>query len=446
MGPPSTTVEQSLDTKEWIVPERKVAPEEQQLIEKAHRYMPAGSLGNSYSDIVIREGRGGRVWDVSGNEYVDYLLGSGPMLVGHAHPEVVAAVREQMERGTTFFAGNEHAIRLAEETVKSVPCADKVRFCSSGSEATLYAMRVARAFRRRDKILKFEGGFHGMNDYALMSTRPAEPSDFPYPIPDSAGIPRSIQDEVLIAPFNDIETTSAIIERHHDELGGVIVEPFQRLIPPKPGFLEDLREVTRHYEVPLIFDEIVTGFRFAYGGAQEFYGVTPDLCTLGKAIAGGFPLTAVAGREELMAHFDPASAEGGGFTPQIGTLSGNPVAAVAGLTTLGILRREGTYERLFDAGRQIKEALSLLLREAEVPAQVVGEAPLFDVFFTDSEVTDYRSGMKADKQMLGRFNRLLLERGILKGESKYYVSTAHTLADINHTVDAFASAVEELKG
>ena len=428
------------------MPERKTSDRERALIEKAYRYLPGGSLGNVRTDLIIKEGRGGRIWDVSGNEYVDYLLGSGPMLVGHAHPEVVAAVREQLDRGSTFFAGTEHSILLAEEISKAVPCAEKVRFSSSGTEATLFAMRTARAFRKRDKILKFEGGFHGMNDYALMSMGPKDPADFPLAKPDSAGIPRSIQDEMLIAPFNDIETTSAIIERYHDELAGVIVEPFQRVIPPKSGFLEGLREITRRYEIPLIFDEVVTGFRFAYGGAQEYYGVTPDLCTLGKAVGGGYPLTALAGREELMSHFDANAVDVDGFMPQIGTLSGNPVASIAGLATLEILKREGTYERLFATGQEVKDSLERLLREAEIPAEVIGDAPLFDVVFTDSEVTDYRSFLKGDKEMQKRFNDALLERGVFKGESKYYVSTAHDRRDIDKTVEALASAVDAVRG
>ena len=202
------------------MPEQKVSEREQELRQKADRYMPAGSPGNENKEVVIREGRGGRVRDVSGNEYVDYLLGSGPMLLGHAHPEVVAAVHDQIERGTTFLARNEAIILLAEEIVKAVACADEVRFSSTGTEASLFAMRVARAYRGRSKILKFEGGFHGMNDYALMSSEPKDLLAFPQAAPDSAGIPPSIQAEVLVAPFNDIETTSAIIERHHDELAG----------------------------------------------------------------------------------------------------------------------------------------------------------------------------------------------------------------------------------
>ena len=428
------------------MPERKISDRERRALQKAARYLPGGSNGNVYMDVVISEGAGSRVRDLSGNEYVDYLLGSGPMLIGHAHPEVVSAVTEQVERGTTFFALNEYAILLAEEIVKAVPCAEKVRFFSSGTEATHYAMRAARAYRRRDKILKFEGGFHGMSDYALMSMMPSQPLDFPAATPDSAGIPQSARSEVLIAPFNDIETTSGIIEQHHQELAGVIVEPFQRVIPPAPGFLQALREVTKQYEVPLIFDEIVTGFRFAYGGAQEYYGVTPDLCTLGKVVAGGYPLSAVAGTEEIMDHFDRTKVPQEDLIPQIGTLSGNPVAAVAGLATLKVLRREGTYERLFTTGRRIKDALQRLLREAEIPAQVVGDEPLFDVFFVEQEITDYRSTLPSDKEKLARFNRLLLQNGVFKGDTKYYISTAHDDDDVDLTIGAFASALEEMGG
>ncbi|MCI0840798.1 MAG: aminotransferase class III-fold pyridoxal phosphate-dependent enzyme [Chloroflexi bacterium] len=431
--------------EEGLLSERNITDGERQIAQRARKVMPGGSLGNLTSDIVITEGKAGRVRDASGNEYVDYLLGSGPMLVGHANPEVMAAVRQQLEKGSTFFANNEHAVRLAEEIVSAVACAERVRFTTSGTEATLYAMRAARAFRGRDKILKFEGGYHGMHDYALMSMMTTNPVDFPQATPDSAGIPKSVQNEMLVAPFNDLETTSAIIEEHHDELAAVIVEPFQRLLPPKPGFLQGLRDVTNQYEIPLIFDEIVTGFRFAYGGAQQFYGVTPDLCTMGKVIAGGFPLAVIAGNVEMMAHFD-RTAEPDAFMPQIGTLSGNPVAAVAGLATLDILKRPGTYERLFATGQTLKDELQRLMDEAEIPAKVVGEAPLFDVFFTEEEITDYRSTLRANRDLLRRFNALLLGEGVLKGDSKFYVSVAHDQADVQHTIDAFESAVEQLKG
>src|SRR5262249_4881646 len=214
---------------------------ELELVAKAGRYLAGGTLGNVMEEVILARGRGSRVWDVSGHEYIDYLLGSGPMLVGHAHPEVVAAVREQLERGSTFFANNEHAILLAEEISRAMPCAEQVRFCSTGTEATLFAMRAARAFRRRGKILQFQGGYHGMNDSALMSLAPAHPAPSPQPVPDSGGIPRGVAETMLIAPFNDLETTTAIVEKHRDELAGVIVEPFQRLLPPQPGFLPGLR-------------------------------------------------------------------------------------------------------------------------------------------------------------------------------------------------------------
>src|SRR5579883_3367713 len=414
------------------------------LVEAAKRVLPAGGFGNVSSDVIIREGRGGRVWDESGNEYVDYLLGSGPMLVGHAHPEVTEAAQAQIAKGTTFFANNRYGIELAAAIVEAVPCAEQVRFVSTGTEADLYAMRAARAFRKRDKILKFEGGYHGMSDYALISLAPKRPGNFPQGVPDSAGLPQSVRDEMLIAPFNDIETVRSLIRERHDELAGVIIEPFQRLLAPAPGFLEALRQLTAQYGIPLIFDEVVTGFRFAYGGAQEYYGVKPDLCTLGKVIGGGFPLAAIAGRADIMAHFDKSRVGEEAFLPQIGTLSGNPVAAAAGLATLAILRRPGAYERLFATGRELMDALSALLRRHGIAAQVIGEPPLFDVVFNAEPVSDYRGTLRGDADRLRRFNALLRERGILKGESKYYVSLAHTEEDVRHTIAAWDEALAVL--
>ena len=417
---------------------------ERGLIEKARRVLPGGTFGNVPADVVIREGRAGRVWDESGKEYVDFLLGSGPMLVGHAHPEVTAAAQARIAQGTTFFANNRYGIELAEAIVEAVPCAEQVRFVSSGSEADLYAMRAARAFRKRDKILKFEGGYHGMSDYSLMSLAPKRPGNFPQPIPDSAGIPRSVREEILVAPFNDIEAASAMVREHRNELAGVILEPFQRIIPPMPGFLEGLRTITAEHGIPLIFDEVVTGFRFAYGGAQEYYGVIPDLCTLGKVIGGGFPLAAIAGRAEIMRHFDRDRVGDEGFLMQVGTLSGNPVAAAAGLATLEILRRPGAYEGLFATGRELMSTLAELLDRNGLTAQVTGEPPLFDVVFTSDPVRDYRGTLRGDAGMSRRFNALLRERGVLKGESKYYVSLAHTPEDIRHTCDAWAAALKVL--
>ncbi len=413
--------------------------------EKARAVLPAGGFGNVSFDAVIREGRGGRVWDEAGNEYVDFLLGSGPMLLGHSHPHVNAAVQEQLARGTTFFANNRSGILLAEAIVEAIACAEQVRYVCTGSEADVYAMRAARAFTGRDKILKFEGGYHGMSDFSLMSLAPRRPGNFPQPVPDSAGIPRRVAEDILVAPFNDAETVAGLVAEHRNELAAIIVEPYQRIIRPEPGFLEALRTITREHDVLLIFDEIVTGFRLAYGGAQEYYGVTPDLCTLGKVIGGGFPLAAIAGRAEVMAHFDKSKVGADGFLMQVGTLSGNPVAAVAGLATLEVLRGEGSYERLFETGTTLMNGLGKRLRRAGIPAVVVGEPPCFEAVFTTGPVRNYRDVLHGDNAMHARFNTLLRERGVLKGDSKYYVSLAHTRADIEQTFSAWDEAIEALQ-
>src|SRR5580698_5010146 len=299
------------------------------IVAVAKRVLPGGSFGNMPAEVLLKDGKGGRIWDETGKEYVDFLLGSGPMFIGHAHPEVTAAIQSQVPLGTTYFGNNRHGIELAKAIVDAVPCADQVRFVCTGTEADLYAMRAARAFRKRDKILKFEGGYHGMSDYALMSVAPKRPGNSLRPIADSAGLPGSVGDEMLIAPFNDLDVTAELIRTHHDTLAGVIVEPLQRIVPPSPNFLVGLRELTSQYGIPLIFDEVVTGFRLAYGGAQHFYGVVPDLCSLGKVIGGGFPLAAIAGKAEIMAHFDRNAVGDEGFLMHVGTLSGNPVAAAA---------------------------------------------------------------------------------------------------------------------
>ena len=411
-------------------------------IARAQQVLPAGGFGNFSPDIVIREGKGGRVWDESGNEYVDFIIGSGPMLVGHCHPDVTAAVEAQLKLGTTYFANNAAGIALAEEICAAMACADKVRFVSSGSEADMYAMRLARAHRKRPKILKFEGGYHGMSDYALMSLAPKRLSNFPQPVPDSAGIAEHVRDDVLAAPFNDIEFARQIIAEYADELAGVIVEPLQRLIPPKPGFLEALREETEKHGVLLIFDEVVTGFRLAYGGAQEAYGVTPDLCTLGKVIGGGFPLAAIAGRDEIMAHFDKARVGEDEFAFQVGTLSGNPVASVAGLATMAILKEPGAIEKIHETGRTIMSALGEHFGRVGIPVQVVGHPSMFDVVFTSEPVENYRDILGHDAARLARFNSLMRGRGILKGDHKFYVSLAHDERDLAQTVDAIAASAD----
>ena len=300
-------------------------------------------------------------------------------------------------------------------------------------------MRAARAFRKRDKILKFEGGYHGMSDYSLMAS-PQTVRQLSAPVPDSAGIPQQPARRDIGRAVQRPRDGRKPDREHQDELAGVIVEPFQRIIPPAPGFLRAAQDHARH-GIPLIFDEVVTGFRFAYGGAQEYYGVVPDLCTLGKVIGGGFPLAAIAGRADIMAHFDRSTVGDEGFLMQIGTLSGNPVAAAAGLATLEILRRPGAYERLFATGRELMGTLAELLKGKGLAGQVTGEPPLFDVVFSGEPVRDYRGTLRGDAEMLRRFNALLRERGVLKGELKYYVSLAHTPGDVRLTREAWSSAI-----
>jgi glutamate-1-semialdehyde 2,1-aminomutase len=356
----------------------------------------------------------------------------------------VAAVRAQIEGGSTYFMVNEPIIQLAEEICRAMPCAEQVRFTSTGSEATFFALRVARTYSKRDKILKFEGGYHGAHDYAMMSSSPRSPKAFPAAVPDSSGIPHAIEAEVLVAPYNDLATVEGIVASHADELAAVIVEPFQRLIPPQPGFLQGLRDITRRYGVLLVFDEVVTGFRLAYGGAQEYYGVVPDLAAIGKIVGGGFPLAAVCGAEELMRPFDPQYDGKGDFISQSGTLNGNPIAAAAGLATLAELRKPGAYETIHATGRALMAGLGELAGKTGLPAQVVGEPVVFDLLFTDQPVVDYRSLQTADAALGKAFTTELIKRGVVKNSQKMYVSLAHSTGDVARTLEAAEDALRAL--
>ena len=412
----------------------------QELAERARAVLPAGGFGNFDPSIFIREGKGSRVWDADGREYVDYLIGSGPMLLGHGHPEVLEVVAEQLPRGMTFFANNAPGVELAEEICRAVSCAEQVRFLSSGGEADMYAMRLARAFTGRDKIVKFEGGYHGMSAEAQMSLAPARLVNFPQAVPDSAGIPEAVRAEMLIAPFNDADYIEGLLKEHGDEVAGIIVEPLQRIIPPAPGFLQSVRALCDRYGIVLIFDEVVTGFRFAYGGAQEVYGVTPDLCTLGKIIGGGFPLAAVAGRKTIMDHFDKAIVGADRWLMMLGTLSGNPVAAVAGLKTMEILRRDGAFDTLRANGARLMAMFDRHLSAAGIAHRIVGHPTLFDVVFTDRDVRTYRDVQAADAAKNAKFNAALRENGVFKSPGKVYPSLALTEADFALTDAAIEKA------
>jgi len=409
-------------------------------IARAQAVLPAGGFGNFDPGIMIARGSGSHVWDEDGNEYIDYLIGSGPMLLGHGHPEVLEAVLEQLPKGMTFFANNSKGVELAEAIVDAVPCCEQVRFVASGGEADMYAIRLARAYTGRNKILKFEGGYHGMSAEAQMSLAPTARVNFPQAVPDSAGIPQGVADQMLIAPYNDLAAVEALLNEHKD-VAAIIAEPLQRIIPAEPGYLQGLRDLCDKHSVLLIFDEIVTGFRLAYGGAQEHYGVTPDICTLGKIIGGGFPLAALGASADIMQHFDKAIVGADKWLMQLGTLSGNPIAAAAGLKTMEVLRRKGSYEKLRAIGKSLQDMQSDALTKAGVPHQICGDETLFDIFFTKAACRDYRSAKHDDPAQNAAYNATLRQNGIFKSPGKLYPSLAVTEADLEQTQDAVLKAV-----
>ncbi|MBO9466846.1 aminotransferase class III-fold pyridoxal phosphate-dependent enzyme [Tropicibacter sp. R15_0] len=412
-------------------------------IARAQAVLPAGGFGNFDPGIIISHGQGSRVWDEDGTEYVDYLIGSGPMLLGHGHPEVMEAVLEQLPKGMTFFANNSKGIELAEAIVNAVPCCEQVRFVASGGEADMYAIRLARAYTGRDKILKFEGGYHGMSAEAQMSLAPEARVNFPQAVPDSAGIPQGVADQMLIAPYNDLGAVEALLAEHND-IAAIIVEPLQRIIPTEPGYLQGLRNLCNKHHVLLIFDEIVTGFRLAFGGAQERYGVVPDICTMGKIIGGGFPLAALGASAEIMMHFDKSIVGADKWLMQLGTLSGNPIAAAAGLKTVEVLGRAGSYERLRETGKTLQDMQSTALREAGIPHQICGDETLFDIYFTDAHCRDYRSAQHDNPGRNDLYNNTLRSQGVFKSPGKLYASLAITQEDLELTQNAVTQAVQAI--
>ena len=416
---------------------------QEEWIARARAVLPAAGFGNFDPGIIISHGEGSHVWDENGTEYIDYLIGSGPMLLGHGHPEVMEAVLEQLPKGMTFFANNAKGIELAEAIVEAVPCCEQVRFVASGGEADMYALRLARAYTGRDRILKFEGGYHGMSAEAQMSLAPAKQVNFPQAVPDSAGIPQSVADQMLVAPFNDLAAVSALLDEHKD-VAAIIVEPLQRIIPAEPGFLAGLRALCDQHGVLLIFDEIVTGFRLAYGGAQERYGVVPDICTLGKIIGGGFPLAALGASAEIMSHFDKSTVGPDQWLMQLGTLSGNPVASIAGLKTMEILRREGAYDQLRSIGEALQQMQSTALDTAGIAHQICGDPTLFDIYFTSRACRDYRSARHDNPKVGETYNAVLRRAGILKAPGKLYPCLAINDGDLDATRAAVDQAVTEI--
>ena len=410
---------------------------------------PGASLGeyNLPADlaVVLARGNGARVWDGDGRQFVDFTMGWGSVLLGHAHPAVVGAVQRQAALGSNFAYVSGPALELGEELQRAVPCAERLRFCASGTEATAYAVRLARAHTGRPRVLKFEGAYHGANEIGTVSLFPRRLEAFPRGEPTSAGLPTSAVADVLVAPFNDLSATEAIATAHRDELAAIIVEPLHRCTPPRPGFLDGLRRLASATGSLLVFDETVTGFRLAYGGGQAYYGVTPDLCALGKALGGGYPLGAVVGRADVLDLVREDRLGEERYVWFASSLGGNPVSAVAAVAALSELRKPGVYPRLFALGEALRSGLRRVLREEGVTAHVQGDGPLAAVVFTDGEVVDYRSAFRADRQRARSFLLGLFRRGIFLNpmSTKLYLSLAHTEQEIAVLLDAARAALRE---
>jgi|WetSurMetagenome_2_1015567.scaffolds.fasta_scaffold46407_1 glutamate-1-semialdehyde 2,1-aminomutase len=440
-----------------------------EVIERVLNYLPECHLGSSESvcdevsrawagrtpkDInpVIIKGKGSKLTDIAGNTYIDYRCGGGPMILGHCHPAVVQALQKQAEMGFAFSGLNEPATKLAELILDAVPCAEAVKFAASGSEACFYALRLARSFTNKEKILKFEGGYHGHDDYSITSFYPTGKTNFPMPESGSAGIPKAVNDTVLVAPFNDIDFACSTIQKYHTDLAAVIVEPVQRDYVPKPGFLSALRKVTSELGVILIFDEVATGFRLAYGGAQEYYGVIPDLATYAKALGGGTPISAVCGRKEIIALSNPScnwSSKADKAIYFSGTLNGNPLSASAALATLTELQKgkDIIYPGLKHYGDQLRTGIREIAANLGIPVYVGGDASMWNVYFTDKEVLNYRSFLSTDRNKAIKFGVEMIKRGIFPFiGTRNFISAAHTQEDLDRTLNVVESALKAVRG
>ncbi len=396
--------------------------------------------------IELEKGKGARLWDTSGKEYIAFSIGWGSCLVGHAHEAVVEAVKKQAELGSNFSYLNTHALSLAEEIQRLAPAVDKLRFYASGTEATMYCQRLARAFTGKTKILKFEGAYHGANEAGVTSLFPHQNLAFPKPELTSAGTPMAAEN-LLIAPYNDLETTTQIIIENKADIAGVLMEPLQRCTPPREGFLEGIRALCDTHDIPLIFDEVVTGFRLAYGGAQEKYGVVPDLVAYGKALGGGYPIGAFGGREDIMDHVNEHYIGQENYVWMASTLGGNPISTCAANAALSVYQQEGTYEKLYEMGEYLRGKLRAILLELDEEAQVIGDGPLAQIVFTDQPVFNYRSTAQGDKKK-GRAMMLgLFKRGVFLNPmgTKLYISIAHDRTILDSFLSRFEDCLREIK-
>lgn len=422
--------------------------DQHQWAERSARSFPAASNGEfnlpPEHSMVLREGRGCELWDTTGKRYLDFSMGWGSALVGHANPAVVEAVLNQAPNGSNFAYVNEHALELAEEIIRLSPACDQVRFCASGTEATMYIQRLARGCTGRPVILKFEGAYHGANETGVVSLFPNNPPEWPQPDRSNAGITDQGLADILVAPFNDLETTEAILSKHASRIAGVIAEPLQRCTPPKPGFLEGLRELTRTHDVLLLFDEVVTGFRLAYGGAQEYYGVVPDLVAYGKALGGGYPIGAFGGREDVLSLVREERMGNEAYVWMASSLGGNPISTAAAGAALRVFSQDGTYPRLHAMGKQLREGMNTALQERGIEGQILGDGPLAQVVFSSSPISNYRDGLRADRARGRRMMLELFSRGIFLNPmgTKLYFSLAHTESHLDEFLTHFGAALD----
>jgi glutamate-1-semialdehyde 2,1-aminomutase len=421
----------------------------EEIFAAAQKLMPGGvsspvrafkSVGGQ--PIVFDHVKGAYIWDVDGNQYIDYVGTWGPAICGHAHPDVISALHEALEKGTSFGAPSALENVLASMVIDAVPSIEMVRFVNSGTEACMAVIRLMRAFTGRDKIIKFEGCYHGHADMLLVQAGSGVAT---LGLPDSPGVPKSATSNTVTAPYNDLEAVKALFESSPDEIAGVILEPVvgnAGFIPPDAGFLEGLRVLTQEYGALLVFDEVMTGFRIAYGGAQEKFGITPDLTTLGKVIGGGLPVGAYGGRKDIMAMVAPA-----GPMYQAGTLSGNPLAMTAGIKTLELLQKPGTYEQLDRITKKLSDGLLEIAKETGHEVFGGQISAMFGMFFTGEPVHNYADAKKSDLTKFSRFHRGMLEHGVYLAPSQFeagFTSLAHTDEDIDRTLEAAREVLSSL--
>ena len=419
--------------------------------DRALTVFPAGSNGEfgiPISEIpILARGEGPRVWDTDGRAYLDFTMAWGSALPGHAHPKIREAVTAALPEGYNFAAVHRRSVELAERLHAVIPCAERIRFVASGTEATMMCLRVAQAATGRPKVLKFEGAYHGQHPVGIASMLNGQPVSLPQSDPSGTGA-SWIEDGVLVAPFNDLETTRSILEAHATDLAAVIVEPLHRCLAPAPGFLAGLRELTRRLGVVLVFDEVVTGFRLGLSGAQGHYGVVPDLAAFGKALGGGFPIGAYAGRADLMEVVNEHRLPGPRYAWSASTTGGNPVSSAAALAAFELYSEPGTYERLHAAGRRFRDLLGQALRSADVVGQVLGDGPLAQIAFSATPVTDQRTWLASDRARGRALMLELLRRGVFLNPmgTKLYLSLAHDDSVMEEFAGRLVAALRQVAG